>query len=135
SVPWKPKASASKPNGFPEPNTELETKIQQYYDNLPDLPYQGHTGQIDNVLTAIETGAPVLIDGISGRDTLELIMSIYKSASTGECVQLPLQPDDPFYTRKGVLKNATYFYEKSSHIENFADLAITTGSSLEERKK
>lgn len=135
SAPWKLTASASKPNGFPEPDTELETNIQQFYDSLPDLPYEGHTAQIDNMLTAIETGAPVLIDGISGRETLELIMGIYKSACIGECVQLPLKPDDPFYTRDGVLNNAIYFYEKNSHVENFADLAITTGSNLEERKK
>lgn len=130
SAPWKLTASVSKPNGFPERDSELENNIQQYYESLQDLPYEGHTAQIDNVLTAIETDTPVLIDGVSGRETLELIMSIYKSASTGQCVQLPLQPDDPFYTREGVMKNATHFYEKSSHVENFADLAITTGSSL-----
>ncbi len=135
SAPWALKASSSKPNGFPETDTDLEQQIQRYYDSLTDLPYEGHTAQIDNVLTAIETGAPLLIDGHSGRATLELITSIYKSASTGECVQLPLTPDDPFYTREGVLKHATHFYEKNAHVENFGDLAITTGSSLEERKK
>ena len=128
SVPWKLTASVSKPNGFPERDSQLEQEIQQYYDGMRDLQHEGHAAQIDNVLTAIETGAPVLIDGISGRETLELIMSIYKSASTGQSVKLPLQPDDPFYTREGILKNATYFYEKKSHVENFADLAITTGS-------
>ncbi|MGG1552793.1 Gfo/Idh/MocA family protein [Paenibacillus ferrarius] len=127
SAPWKLKASLSASNGFPEPHAELETTIQQYYDHLPNLPYEGHTAQVDNVLTAIETGAPVLIDGHSGRDTLELITSIYKSASTGECVKLPLEPDDPFYTCEGVLKHATHFYEKNSHVENFTDTAITTG--------
>lgn len=134
SAPWKLSASVSTPNGFPKPDTELESTIQRYYEGLPNLPYEGHTAQIDNVLRAIETDAPVLIDGISGRDTLELIMAIYKSASTGDNVQLPLQPDDPFYTREGVLRHATYFYEKKSHVENFADLKITTGSNLEERK-
>ncbi|MBJ9988861.1 Gfo/Idh/MocA family protein [Paenibacillus sp. S28] len=128
SAPWRVTASRSLPNGFPEREPSLEEKIQQYYNELPDLPYEGHTAQIDNVLNAIETGAPVLIDGISGRNTLELIMSIYKSASTGEKVKLPLQQDDPFYTREGLMKNAPHFYEKGSSIENFADLKITTGS-------
>ena len=32
----------------------------------------------------------------------------------------------------GILKNATHFYEKNSHVENFADLAITTGRNLSE---
>ncbi|MET3846989.1 Gfo/Idh/MocA family oxidoreductase [Paenibacillus sp. OAE614] len=128
SAPWRVTASRSLPNGFPEREPSLEDKIQQYYNELPDLPYEGHTAQIDNVLNAIETGAPVWIDGICGRNTLELIMSIYKSASTGEKVKLPLQQDDPFYTREGLMKNAPHFYEKGSSIENFADLKITTGS-------
>ncbi|WP_135556078.1 Gfo/Idh/MocA family protein [Paenibacillus cymbidii] len=127
SAPWKIKASASAPNGFPLSNREIEQQIQQYYDQFPDLPYEGHTAQIDNVLGAIETGEPVLIDGISGRKTLELITSIYKSASTGETVQLPMSKDDPFYTVEGVRKNVPHFYEKSSHIENFAAQHITTG--------
>ena len=128
SAPWRVTASRSLPNGFPEREPSFEEKIQQYYSELPDLPYEGHTAQIDNVLNAIETGAPVLIDGVSGRNTLELIMSIYKSASTGEKVKLPLQQDDPFYTREGLMKNAPHFYEKGSSVENFADLKITTGS-------
>ena len=92
--------------------------------------YEGHVGQIDNVLTAIETGGPVLIDGISGRQTLELITGIYKSASTGELVKFPLDAEDTFYTRSGVQANATHFYEKNTSIENFAPQTITTGSTF-----
>ncbi|THF76390.1 Gfo/Idh/MocA family protein [Cohnella fermenti] len=131
SAPWRVTASLSKPNGFPEPNTELEAQIRQLYDRLPDLPYEGHAAQIDNVLSAIATGEPPLVDGASGRATLELIMSIYKSASTGENVRLPLAADDPFYTRDGVMSGATHFYEKSGHVENFADQSITIGTKLE----
>jgi predicted dehydrogenase len=122
SAPWRIRASESLPNGFPDQDKELEQKIEQYYNELPDLPYEGHTAQIDNVLGAIETGKPVLIDGISGRSTLELIMSIYKSASTGENVQV------------GVRRNVPYFYEKKSHVENFTDMSITTGSEFHENK-
>lgn len=130
SAPWKVKASNSTSNGFPEPNTALEEELQAFYDGLPEVIYEGHAGQIDNVLTAIETGAPVLIDGISGRQTLELITGIYKSASTGELVKFPLGAEDAFYTRSGVQANATHFYEKSTSIENFAPQTITTGSSF-----
>lgn len=133
SAPWKLTASKSKANGFPETDEQLEREIQQYYDSLPDLEYEGHAAQIDHFMTAITLGSTLLVDGVSGRNTLELIMAIYKSASTGEMVQLPLLPDDPFYTRDGVLKHATYFYEKKSHVENFADQSITLGSDLEKR--
>ncbi|WNR46972.1 Gfo/Idh/MocA family protein [Paenibacillus roseipurpureus] len=129
SAPWKVKASNSTSNGFPEPNTELEEELQALYSNLPDVTYEGHAGQIDNVLSAIETGEALLIDGISGRQTLELITGIYKSASTGELVKLPLTAADSFYTRDGVMANATHFYEKSASIENFAPQNITTGNS------
>ncbi|MEK5057023.1 oxidoreductase [Paenibacillus sp. FSL H7-0326] len=131
SAPWKIYASSSKSNGFPEKNVELEEQLQQAYERLPDLPYEGHVAQIDNVLRAIETGEPPLIDGVSGRTTLEMIMAIYTAASTGEVVSLPLVAGDPFYTQAGVKQHAIHFYEKSGHIDNFADQEITTGTSLE----
>lgn len=83
SAPWKVAASTARSNGFPEPNPELEQQIQQKADALPDVIHVGHAGQVENVLNAIETGSPLLVDGRSGRNTLELIVGIYKSASTG----------------------------------------------------
>lgn len=129
SVPWKVYASKSKENGFPERDTDLERQIQEMYDRLPDLVYEGHTGEIDNVLTAIETGAPVLIDGDAGRRTLELITAIYKSASTGARVPLPLSPGDPFYTQAGIQANAIHFYEKKNTVTSFKNNEITTGGN------
>ena len=133
SAPWRVAASTSMPNGFPERNQALEEEIQRYDDGLPKLPYEGHTGQIENVLNAIEHGTSLMIDGESGRSTLELIMSIYKSASTGMAVKLPLQPDDPFYTREGVLQSVPYFYPKTKSVEYLADVGITLGSSYGEQ--
>jgi len=130
SAPWKLKASTSKPNGFPEADDELAGRIQQLYDSLPEVEHEGHAGQIDDVLRAIETGSSVLIDGDSGRATLEFILGVYKSASTGEKVTFPIAASDPFYTREGIQANATHFYEKKASIENFQDIAITTGSNL-----
>ncbi|WP_338544011.1 Gfo/Idh/MocA family protein [Paenibacillus tundrae] len=127
SAPWKITASSSRANGFPEKNVELEEQLQEVYDRLPNLSYEGHTAQIDNVLTAIESGEPPLVDGVSGRSTLEMITAIYKSASTGENVSLPLVAGDPFYTRAGVQQHAIHFYEKSGHVENFVEQQITIG--------
>ncbi|MDQ6419122.1 Gfo/Idh/MocA family oxidoreductase [Paenibacillus sp. LHD-117] len=130
SAPWKVKASVSGPNGFPEPNSELERELQTLYESLPDVEYEGHTGQIDDVLKAIENAGLPLVDGISGRQTLELITAIYKSASSGELVALPLEPNDPFYTREGIQANATHFHEKKKSVANFEPAAITTGSDF-----
>lgn len=125
SSPWKLKASKSKDNGFPEEDTQLEEEIQRAYEALPDIPYEGHPGQIHNVLTAIENNSDVLIDGHQGRKTLELITAIYEAASFGKTVKLPLSEDSPFYTREGLLKHSVKFYEKTKAIENFGTSSIT----------
>lgn len=131
SVPWKVKASIAKENGFPEENKELERELEEIYQKQPDLKYEGHTGQIEDVLSAVEGKKEVLVDGKEGRETLELITAIYQSASTGRTVKLPLTEKSPFYTRKGILKNARYFYEKKKSIANFSNNKITTGGKYE----
>ncbi|MEH7416892.1 Gfo/Idh/MocA family oxidoreductase [Neobacillus drentensis] len=131
SVPWKVTASRSKENGFPEKDQELEAKLQAAYEQLSNLEYEGHTAQIDDVLSAIEGKKEVLVDGQEGRKTLELITAIYQSSSTGKTVKLPLDEKSPFYTRDGVLQNATHFYEKKNHVVSFAENAITTGGKYE----
>lgn len=134
STPWKAYASTSKQNGFPERNTELEQKLQSFYESVEDLKYTGHKGQIDNVLNAVETGGKVLIDGYAGRNTLELITAIYQAATEGKAVTLPLQADSPFYTKEGIMANAPRFYEKKNSVENFDRNEITLGRSAEEEK-
>ncbi|WP_026961748.1 Gfo/Idh/MocA family protein [Alicyclobacillus herbarius] len=129
AMPWRLYASVSRENGFPERASDVEAEIQSFYDSLPEVRYEAHTGQIDNVLTAIETGQPVLIDGMQGRRTLELITAIYKSAITSQPVSLPLTQDDEFYTRDGLLARAPHFYEKTSSVVSFADNEITTSGT------
>ncbi|MDR9748744.1 Gfo/Idh/MocA family protein [Paenibacillus taichungensis] len=131
SAPWKVVASTARTNGFPEPNPDLVQQIQKFADDSPDVIHVGHAGQVENVLNAIETGSPLLVDGKSGRNTLELIVGIYKSASTGEKVTFPLEGEDAFYTREGIMKNAVHFYEKKTAVENFEDVEITLGRKLE----
>lgn len=131
SAPWKLKASRSRENGFPEDDNELEGKIQDVYDQLQDLKYEGHTGQINDVLSAIEGNKDVLVSGEQGKQTLEIITAIYESSVLGKTVKLPLVVDSPFYTREGVLRNATHFYEKKNSIDNFGDNKITTGGNYE----
>lgn len=131
SVPWKVKASQSMENGFPKEDSQLEKEIQKLYDDLQELEYEGHAGQIEDVLTAIETNAEVLVTGEQGKQTLELITAIYQSASLGETVKLPLDKNSPFYTREGIMNNAIHFYEKKTSVENFSANEITTGGKYE----
>lgn len=133
SVPWKVKAQKSRENGFPfeESDTNIEMKIQQFWDQSPSLKYEGHTGQIHQFVEAINGKESLLVDGVQGRNTLELITAIYKSANDGVRVTLPLKADDPFYTRDGILAHIKHFYEKTTSIENFTDSNITTGGHYE----
>lgn len=131
SAPWKVTASTSRSNGFPEPNSKLKQQLQQLFDELPEVLHSGHAGQVDNVLHAVEKGTPLIVDGESGRNTLELIIAIYKSASIGEKVTLPIRSDDVFYSRESMMKHAVHFYEKKRSVDNFEDMGITLGRSLD----
>lgn len=124
-MPWEFFASSLK-NGFPIRNKSTEQEIQRVYDQISDVLYEGHMGQIDDVLSAIEGNGSVLEDGKQGRRTLELITSIYKLSNTGATVKLPLQPDDPFYTKEGLLHQVPHFYEKSQSIQEFPSNSINT---------
>lgn len=130
SAPWKVKAELSQQNGFPKPegNVELVEKLQRFYDEIPDLVYEGHTGEIDDVLTALETGGRPLITGIDGRRTVEVITAIYLSGFCGRTVKLPISREEACYTFEGILKNAIRFYEKKAAVENFAEERITVGN-------
>jgi UDP-N-acetyl-2-amino-2-deoxyglucuronate dehydrogenase len=132
SAPWKLYASQSKDNGFPERDVAVETQIQAFYDGLPEVIYEGHTGQIDNVLTAIETKTRPLSQGSDGKRALEVIAAIYKAGSTGLSVKLPLAKTDPFYTAAGTVTNAKHFYEKKTSIANFKDEEISIGSNYKQ---
>lgn len=128
AAPFSCYASLSMGNGFPQRNEALEKEIADFAAALPPIRYEGHTGQLENVLTALEQNAPVAIGGEDGRRTIELITAVYKSGATGETVSLPLAADDPFYTVEGLMARMPHFHEKTA---SAADLEgeITLGSS------
>ena len=130
SVPWRVRACRSLENGFPEGDPDTERELQGLYDSLPAIPYEGHPGQIDNILQAIEGKAPLLVDGREGRATLELIMGIYKAAATRTPVRFPLQTDDPVYRKETMLALMPRFHQKYRNIENFKTSTITLGRDM-----
>jgi len=128
SAPWRVIASKSQPNGFPAPDTELANELEAYYKKLPELIYEGHSGQIDNILTAIESNSTPLVTGIDGRLTIELITAIYK-AGTEECfISLPISKEDPFYTVEGIQAHVPRFFEKTASVQDLHG-DITFGST------
>ena len=126
SAPWDPKAELQMGNGFPkeEKNVSLTDELNEFVSAIPDLKYVGHTGEIDNVLAALEQGNRPLITGIDGKRTVELITAIYKSGITETVVELPIQEDDVYYHIGGISENAPRFFEKTVSAEELSDEEI-----------
>ncbi len=57
------------------------------------ISYVGHMEQLKDFIKSIQTGSKPLVDGIEGRKSVEIILSIYKSSWTGKAVPLPLKSD------------------------------------------
>ncbi len=136
SAPYQCFASQPMPNGFPLKASDpaLEAQLRAYLDALPPLPYEHHTGQLENVLTAIETGAQPAITGEDGRRTIELITAIYKAGSTHAPATLPLLAEDPFYTVEGIRAHVPHFHEKTASVLEQGG-HLTFGSDFGEKKE
>ncbi|HML45824.1 MAG TPA: Gfo/Idh/MocA family oxidoreductase [Clostridia bacterium] len=134
SAPWRAKASLSGGNGFPAANPALEAELDAQYAAFPELPYEGHTGQVEDVLSALEAGRDPAIGGLDGRRTIELITAIYKAGTLRQTVALPIRADDPFYTVEGMMAQVPHFYEKTASVEALGDGAITLGGDYTGKK-
>jgi predicted dehydrogenase len=136
AAPYEVFASIPQPNGFPlkEPDAEFRRQADALLAALPPIRHEMHEGQLENVLTALETGGEVAITGEDGRRTIELITAIYKAGATRIPAELPLKPEDPFYTVEGIRANAPHFYEKSVSLQDL-DGEITFGSDLKNREE
>ena len=130
SAPFDCFASITHPNGFPEktPDPEFRKQAEAYLATLPPIPYEGHPGQLEAMLTALETGEAVPITAEEGRRTIELITAIYKSGSLHRSTELPLKKDDPFYTVDGIRSHVPHFYEKSASVQDFEGDIVVGGS-------
>ena len=91
---WAAKAIQPQPADWLPPQAERDTidGVRQYRD-----PTWTHTAQVRDVIDAIQAGRPTLSDGRDARATLEVVLAAYKSAITGQPVDLPIAADDPYY--------------------------------------
>lgn len=111
--PWQVRANLPGAGGFPLRDSQTEAALEAFNAAQPVQAYDNlFFCQIENFLDHIERGAPLRSDGVDGRNAVELVAAIYKSAFTGSTVTLPLATDDPFYTREGVTRLATRFGSK-----------------------
>lgn len=64
---------------------------EKYHENPPNVYGFGHNPLYADVIDSIVNSRKPYIDGQAGRDALELVLAIYKSAATGQPVKLPLE--------------------------------------------
>ena len=77
---------------FNESLPEDEDVIQRYSVNPPNVYGFGHKAYYQHVVDSIVNSGPNLIDGLSGRKSLELISAIYESMETGSPVKMRFKP-------------------------------------------
>ncbi|MFA6892085.1 MAG: Gfo/Idh/MocA family oxidoreductase [Sphaerochaetaceae bacterium] len=127
TIPWSVKCVRQLPNGFPEEDEEAERRFQKLYDSYPKLRKEGHPAEISNVIDAITGKDRLVVNGEDGKQALELIYAVYRSATTKGTVLLPLTQNDPFYTKDGMLRAVPRFYRKTKSVANLEG-AITLGN-------
>ncbi len=120
-IPFSIEADMQRENGFPLPNKQKKAEIQSMYDALPSLKWEAHTGQIEDVVAAIEQGREPLVTGVDGRNAMELIAAIYQSGVEKRTVTLPLDADSDFYTRAGLVARMPRFYQKTGFLREFGN--------------
>lgn len=65
----------------------------KYSDNPPSVYGFGHKAYLEHVVECIDHQKSLLVDGLGGRQSLEVIMAIYESIETGKEVQLHFKPE------------------------------------------
>lgn len=124
-IPWMVKACKQRPNGFLEPNLEQERELNRFVETLPMLEKERHAAQIEDVVQAVLSDRTPCVTSKDGRNAVELISAMYKSATCTHSVILPLESEDPFYTQEGMMRHAVRYYKKQQSVDNLEDAGIT----------
>lgn len=69
-----------------------ERVIADHSVNPPNVYGFGHQAYYEHVVDVVANGGPLLVDGMEGRRSLELISAIYESIETGRQVSLRFEP-------------------------------------------
>ncbi|MGP9614704.1 Gfo/Idh/MocA family protein [Brachybacterium sp. AOP42-B2-9] len=120
SQPWSVAAETARPNGFPETggNRQLIEELESLVAAQVPLPHTGHTGQIGDVLAAIREQRAPLIDGQAGKNAIELVTAIYAAAIERRTIDLPIQPENPWYRASTLVERAPHFFEKTASVRS-----------------
>ncbi len=87
-------------------DSRYQNEVEEWLRRIPRPEHGGHIAVISDFFSAVQTGSKPSVDGREGARSVELATAIYKSGITGLPVTLPVQPDDPFYTKSGLMNAA-----------------------------
>jgi len=76
---------------FEDETADPEAIKAECSENPPNVYGFGHTKLYRDVIDAIKNDRDPLVNGEAGKDALELVLAIYKSAQTGQSVKLPME--------------------------------------------
>ena len=71
--------------------SESDNKNKGLQEATSNVYGNGHTSLYADVIEAVKNDRKPYIDAVAGRNAVEMILAIYKSAATGEPVKLPLK--------------------------------------------
>lgn len=71
--------------------TEADTANKGLKEVTSNVYGNGHTSLFADVIDAIKNDRKPYVDAVAGRNALELVLAIYKSAATGVPIELPLK--------------------------------------------
>jgi predicted dehydrogenase len=77
---------------FVTPLPDDDTVLEKYSVNPPNVYGFGHQAYYEHVVDCILNDSQQLVDGLTGRRSLELINAIYESVETGQEVHLHFKP-------------------------------------------
>ena len=75
---------------FADKLDDPEEVKEKYHENPPNVYGFGHKPLYADVITAIMNDRQPYVTAVDGRNALELVLAIYKSAAEGKSVKLPL---------------------------------------------
>ncbi|MDP9348801.1 MAG: Gfo/Idh/MocA family oxidoreductase [Gemmatimonadota bacterium] len=84
-------ADLREPPAEPLPRGEADANASASSAVISDV--RAHRRVLEDFLDAVRTGAPPLCDGREGRRSVEVVEAVYRSARTGEPVELPASRD------------------------------------------
>ena len=71
--------------------TDLDKENKGLFEQTSNVYGNGHTSLFADMISAIEEDRSPYVDAVAGRNALELVLAIYKSAAECKPVKLPLE--------------------------------------------